>query len=64
MRLRRSIIVSAAAAAEAPLFLRDTMALSSACSSFSTVRIPLPMATPSIDRSIKARLDSLATISK
>src|SRR5262249_6250649 len=58
-------IVSAARAAMPPLSPSSTRARECACASFSTVRIPLPTANRSFTaRSINARADSLATISK
>src|SRR5690606_8121968 len=63
--LRRSIMVSAVRAAKPPLSLSSRRARTHACSSFSTVRMPLPMAMlSSTERSVSARQDSLATISK
>src|SRR5690606_19357 len=62
---RSAIMVRAARAANPPLSPSLLRARAQACSSFSTVRMPLPIATDSSTaRSIRARLDSLATISK
>src|SRR5690606_3936682 len=61
----RAIMVSAARAATPPLSPSLLRARTRACASSSVVRIPLPMQIPSCtERSINAREDSLATISK
>src|SRR5271156_4919605 len=66
LSLRLSVAnVSAARAASPPLSPRFGSARSSACASVSTVSTPLPRANrPATDRSISARADSPATISK
>src|SRR5581483_2247289 len=61
----RAAIVSAARAAAPPLSPSSTCARALACASLSTVRIPFPRAILSLTaRSMSARADSLATISK
>jgi 2,4-dienoyl-CoA reductase-like NADH-dependent reductase (Old Yellow Enzyme family) len=63
-RVRRSYMAWAARAASPPLSLSSGRARESAWSSFSTVRIPFPTATPFRDRVMSPRALSEATISK
>ncbi len=57
-------MASAASAAPPPLFISEGFARAQACASFSTVRMPLPMASlRETARSISARELSPATMS-